>query len=281
MRDLMSLALLLACCTTVVSAQTAEELVAKNTQAKGGMEKIKAIKSLRVSGTMMQDAFRAQVGQDAKVPDLLRQNFTLQGMTAVQAYDGKTGWQISPFQGRKDPELLGEDDMRELVEEADFYGPLIDYQAKGNAIAYLGHDTVDGDDVYRLKVTLKNGDIVYYYLDPDTFLEIRTEKQQFIRGSVRETVSDLGSYKQVDGVYYPFSIESGPKGDPSNRSRITIERIEANRDLPDSEFEMPAAPAQPSGQKHPEPPNQGPPGSATQKPPAQKPPAGSKPPAQP
>ena len=279
MRYLLSLALLLGCGSTVVSAQTAEELVAKNTQAKGGMEKIKATKSLRMRGTMMQDAFRAQVGQDAKAPDLLRQNFTLQGMTAVQAYDGKTGWQISPFQGRKDPELLGEDDLRELVEEADFYGPLIDYQAKGNTIAYLGHDTVDGDDVYRLKVTLKNGDIVYYYLDPDTFLEIRTEKQQFIRGSVRETVSDLGSYKQVNGVYYPFSIESGPKNDPSNRSKVTIEQMEANVELPNSEFEMPAAPALPSGQKHPEPPAQGPQTTAPKKPPAEKPPAGSKPPA--
>ena len=34
---------------------------------------------------------------------------------------------------------------------------------------------VDGDDALRLKVTLKNGDIIYYYLDPDTFLEIRKE----------------------------------------------------------------------------------------------------------
>jgi len=279
MRKLLGLALGIVCCSALLTAQSAEELVAKNAQAKGGMDKIKAIKSLRMLGTLQQQGFRAQVGQDAAAPDLLRQTFSVQGMTGIQAFDGKTGWQISPFQGRRDPELLGEDDLRELIEEADFYGPLIDYQQKGNTISSLGRDTLDGDDVYRLKVTLKNGDIIYYYLDPDTFLEIRTDKQQFIRGAVRETVSDLGSYKEVNGVYFPFSIESGPKGDPNSRSKVTVERMEANVDIPKTEFQMPSAPATPSVQQHPEPPAQG--AKTPKGPPPQKPPAGSKPPAQP
>jgi hypothetical protein len=278
MRKFLGIVLGIAIGSALLMGQTAEELVAKNTQAKGGTEKIKAIRTLRMSGTMQQQSFRARVGQDAEAPDLVRQTFSVQGMTAIQAYDGKTGWQISPFQGRRDPELLGEDDLRELVEEADFYGPLVDYKAKGNTIAYLGRDSLEGDEVYRLKVTLKNGDIIYYYLDPDTFLEIRTEKQQFIRGAVRETVSDLGSYKQVNGVYFPFSIESGPKGDPSSRSKVTVEKMEANVRLPGAEFEMPSAPASPSAQQHAEPPAQG--AKAPSKPPSQKPPAGSKPPAE-
>ena len=124
--------------------------------------------------------------------------------------------------------MLGEDDLRGLQDEADFYGPLVDYEEKGNTIEYLGHDTVDGDDAYRLKVTLKNGDIVYYYLDPETFLEIRTETTQFIRGSVRESFSEMGSFKLVDGVYFPFAMESGNPRSPGETSKITIDKIEAN-----------------------------------------------------
>lgn len=223
--------------------QTAEELVAKNLQAKGGIEKIKAIQSIRMTGQFEASGFRAAVGQQSKRPDMLRQTFTVQGMTQVQAYDGSSGWQISPFGGRKDPELLGEDDLRGLVEDADFDGPLVDAQAKGNKIEYLGHDQVDGDDAYKLKVTLKNGDIFYYYLDPDTYIEIEVEKQQFIRGSVRESVTVLGSYKPVNGVMYPFSIESGPKNNPDQRGKITITRIEANVPVDDGVFKMPSAPA--------------------------------------
>jgi hypothetical protein len=227
----------------LASAQTAEELVARNLEAKGGVDKIKAIQTLRTRGRLNQGNFMVQIGQEQKRPDKLRGTFTVQGMTAVQAYDGRTGWQISPFQGRKDPELLGEDDLRDLVEDSDIDGPLVDYKKKGHAVEYLGRDTVDGDDVFRLKCTLKNGDIVYYYLDPDSYLEIRTERQQFIRGAMRERQTDLGSYKPVAGVMFPYSIESGPKNSSAVRSKITIESIEANVPLDDSEFQMPAAPA--------------------------------------
>jgi hypothetical protein len=220
-------------------AQTVDELVARNTQAKGGLEKIRAIRTLRLRGTMVQGSFMAQVGQEQKRPGMVRSTFTVQGMTAIQAYDGQTGWQISPFEGRKDPQLVGEDDLRDLVEDADIDGPLVDYKEKGNTVEYLGHDTVDGDDAYRLKCTLKNGDIVYYYLDPDSYLEIRTEKQQFIRGAVRERLTDLGSYKPIAGVMYPYSIESGPKNNPDARSKITIDTIEANVPLDDGLFKMP------------------------------------------
>ena len=252
MRKVLGLALGIICTTAFIAAQTAEELVAKNLEAKGGVDKIKSIKSYKFSGNFQQGSFTAQVAQEAKAPNDIREMFTVQGMTQIQAYDGKTGWQISPFQGRRDPEMLGEDDMRDIVEDSDFYGPLVDYKEKGNTIEYLGHDTVDGDDVYRLKVTLKNGDIVYYYLDPDTYIEIRTERQQFIRGAVRESQTDLGSYKQVNGVFFPFSISSGPKGRPEQKGTITIQKMEANIDIPDSGFKMPAAPltpAKPAGAK--------------------------------
>ncbi|MCU1232092.1 MAG: conserved hypothetical signal peptide protein [Candidatus Solibacter sp.] len=228
---------------SLLSAQTAEELVRRNTEAKGGLEKIKAIKTLRMTGKVQQGSFTADIGEDAMAPNLLRQNFTIQGMTAIQAYDGKVGWKISPFEGRKDAQLVGEEELRDLVEDADFYGPLADYQARGNKVEYIGHDTVDGDDVYRLKVTLKNGDIYYYYLDPETFLEVRTERIQFVRGAVKETVVESGSYKLVAGVYFPFTLEQSSKQNPGSQTKLTFDRIEANVPLDPAEFKMPAAPA--------------------------------------
>ena len=244
------------CCSVLAIAQTAEELVEKNLAAKGGIDKIKAIKSLRQSGRYQQnDGFTAEVSQEAKSPNLIRETFTLQGMNNIQAYDGSVGWQINPFQGRRDPEMLGEDDLRDITEDADFYGPLVDAKAKGTTVEYLGHATVDGDDAYKLKVTLKNGDIYYYYLDPDTYLEFRTERQQFIRGSVREQVTEFGSYKQVNGVYFPFAITQGRRKDLANASTVTIAKMEANAPVEDSEFRMPASPAAPSPMKAAEAPN--------------------------
>ncbi len=224
----------------ILSAQTAEELINRNLQAKGGIDKIKAIRSLRATGKLQQGGFTAQVGALAMAPNLLRQTFTVQGMTQIQAYDGHTGWKIAPFDGRKDPERLGEDELRNIEEDAIFLGPLVDYKAQGSRVEYIGKDLLDGDDVYRLKVTLKNGDIYYYYLDPETFLEVRMEKVQFIRGAVHESVIECGSYKLVAGVYMPFTYETGSKRNP-DRSKITYDKIEPNVAVDPAEFKMPAA----------------------------------------
>jgi hypothetical protein len=237
-------------CPMLLPAQTAEELISKNLLARGGVEKIKAIRTLRMSGKVQQGSFTAQFSRTAMAPNLVRDAVTVQGMSQIQAYDGSAGWQISPFEGRKDAELVGEDDLRELTEEADFYGPLTDYKIKDNRIEYLGHDTVDGDDAYRLKVTLANGDIIYYYLDPDTYLEIRTEKMQFIRGSIRESFTNLGSYKLVNGVYFPFSMEAGSKKSPGDAAQITIDKIEANLPVNPLDFKMPAHPPTAAGKEY-------------------------------
>jgi hypothetical protein len=242
MRNFLLVVVIGLCLNLVAAAQSADELVQKNIEAKGGLERIKALKSVRMTGRFDGGGgFQAEVGQENMRPNLVRETFSLQGMTAVQAYDGSAGWQIRPFGGRKEPQLLGEDDMRDLLIDADFDGPLVDYKEKGNTVEYLGHDIVDGDDALRLKVTLKNGDIVYYYLDPDAFIEIRKEVQEFIRGQVRETVTDLGSYKPVAGVMFPFSVSSGPKNDPTNRQTVTYEKIEANVPLDNSLFAVPAS----------------------------------------
>jgi hypothetical protein len=171
----------------------------------------------------------------------VRETLILQGMTQVQAFDGSTAWEIRPFGGRKDPQLMGDDDVRDLLIDSDLDGPLVDYKAKGHQVEYLGHDVVDGDDALRLKVTLKNGDIIYYYLDPDTFLEIRTERREFVRGAVHDSVADFGSYKPVAGVMFPFSVNGGPKDDPTQWQSVTYEKIEANLPLQDSDFAVPVS----------------------------------------
>lgn len=229
-------------CLSVFSlSQTAEELVNKNIQAKGGIDKIRAIHSVRITGKLNGGGgFTAATMQENLRPNLVRETFSLQGMTAITAYDGTTGWQIQPFGGHKDPELMGEDDLKDLLLDADFDGPLVDYKEKGNMVEFLGHDVVDGDDALRLKVTLKDGDIIYYYLDPDTFLEIRKEVQEFIRGSVRETLIDLGSYKPVAGVMFPYSIAQGTKANPASQT-TTVEKIEVNINIDPADFAVPAS----------------------------------------
>jgi len=227
-------------------AVTVDELIAKNVKARGGIEKIRAIQSLRTSGKMFVGGggFSLEIVyvQMIKRPAMIRQEFNMQGLTAVSAYDGSVGWQIQPFGGRLDPEKLAADNVKGLKLQADLDGPLVDYAAKGSKVEYLGTEDVDGTDAYKLKVTLKDGDILYIYLDPDYFLEIREIAQAKIRGAEVEVEEDLGNYERVNGVMLPFSIESGAKGQAKD-TKITIEKVEINGPLDTKLFRFPATPA--------------------------------------
>ena len=106
-------------------------------------------------------------------------------IAAVQAYDGKEAWQIDPFQGRKDPERLAPDEVKTLVLGADLDTPLVDYRAKGHSVEYLGLEDVEGSPAHKLRVTLKSGDEVTYFIDPDSMMVIRAVEKQLVRGHIR------------------------------------------------------------------------------------------------
>ena len=241
MRRLPALALLLL--AGPLHAQTVEEIVSRYLQRVGGAERVQAVQSLRRTGRFYGGGgFEAVVRYENKRPNLVREEFSFGGMTGVNAYDGKAGWKIEPWQGKKDVEPLGEEELKQVIEDADFDGPLIHYKEKGNAVELVGTEPVEGTDAYKLKVTLKAGDVQYFYMDTDYFVPIKIEKTRMIRGAPRESETSLGDYKEVAGVYFPHSFESGAKGS-ANRSKIVYDKYEANVPLDDGRFRPPAATA--------------------------------------
>ena len=211
------------------------------------MAALRAIKTVRMTGTMRPAGFDAELTYVETVarPGSVRIEATLQGLTIVQAFDGAASWQIQPFQGRKDPEAVSADDAKSLEEEADFEGGLIDYKAKGATVESLGDIDVDGAPTHALRVTLKNGDQQTYYLDPDALLTVRIVTRQLVRGAETLTQTDFGDYEQVNGVYFPFEVASGPKG-ATLQQRITYAAMVANAPLEPNVFARPASPAAPT-----------------------------------
>jgi photosystem II stability/assembly factor-like uncharacterized protein len=223
-------------------AVTLDEILAKNSEARGGLANLKALRSVRYTGKAQfgggDFSIEAVVARVQKRPGMVRTETSLQGLTAVEAYDGTDGWAVQPFQGRRDPQRQSADDAKALARDADIEGPLVEGKAKGHKVEYLGTEDVDGTLAYKLRETLKDGDVLYFFIDPDSFLEIRLVTEHHVRGAERVTEADLGSYGQVAGVWFPFAIEQGPKGAPRG-ARFTIERIEVNVEADDSLFKYP------------------------------------------
>src|SRR5262249_13201870 len=134
------------------------------------------------------------------------------------------------------------EDLQEADENADIDGPLVDYKSKGYTVELVDKEKVEGSDAYKLKVNLKNGSVRYIYLDADTMLEIKNEGKRMVRGSEVEVESTIGDYKEVGGLLFPYSIQSGAKGHPEKQN-IIVEKIELNPKLDDARYKMPAAAA--------------------------------------
>jgi Outer membrane lipoprotein-sorting protein len=239
MRRLAGILAGLALTATTLPAQTADEVLARHVKAIGGMEKIEAIKTLKKSGKYIAGSQEARVVEENKRPDMVRQEFVLQGMTGITAYDGKTGWKIEPWEGKKDVEPLGEEELKQILEDSDFDGPLVRSKEKGISVELVGTEAVEGTDAYKLKVTLKNGDVRFYFMDTDYFVPIKIETKRMVRGAERESETSFGDYKEVAGVYFAHSFETGRKG-RTDRSKVVFDRIEANVPLDDSLFHPPA-----------------------------------------
>lgn len=222
------------------SAQTADELIEKNLQATGGKEKIEAVKSMRMTGKLVaMQGMEIPMIMEYKDPDKLRSEVTLQGMTMVQAYDGKSGWKIEPFMGKKDPEPMSADEVKQAQEQLDSMAPLSKYKEKGHTLEYVGKEDLEGTPVHKLKMTRKSGDVAYIYLDAESHLMVKMAGKTKVQGQEVESESTMGDYKAVDGILYPHSVETQIKGMPA-KMVMTFSKIEVNPAIDDSRFVMPA-----------------------------------------
>ena len=225
------------------SADRIEEILAKNYEVRGGKDAIMAVQSTRSTGTMRMGgsaagALEVPFTAEFKRPNKVRIEFTMQGMTAVQAYDGEVGWAIMPFLGKTEPEEMAEDQLKDIKEQADFDGVLVNYEEKGHTVELLGKEEIDGTPAYKLKVTKANGDIINLYLDQEYYVEFKAEATREVQGAEVEVSTIFGDYKEVEGLLFAHSMEMSFAGNPAGQV-ITIDTIELDAEIEDYRFAMP------------------------------------------
>ena len=242
---LLALLALLALPAFAADEMTVDQIIAKNIEARGGEDAWKKVESSKMSATMSMPAMglEAPMVIEFKRPKMVRVEATMQGMTMVQAYDGTTGWAIMPFMGNPNPEEMAEDQLKQLLDQADFEGPLMDYKDKGNTVELIGVEDFEGTEAYKLKISKKNGDIIHTYIDSEYFLEIRQESKQMMQGTEVEAATTFGDFKEVAGMMMPHSMEVSMGGGPTMQT-ITIDSVEVGVDIADDRFTMPEVKAE-------------------------------------
>lgn len=229
------------------AAQTADEIVKKVLDARGGVQKIKAVQSERVSGRVsfahgMEGTFVVEL----KRPLKMRVEISVEGRKIIRVYDGKSsGWMVNPFLENKGVEPLPPEELRNISDESDFDGPLVDYKAKGNQIEFAGKEMLDDKPVYRLKLTNKNGDVRSYFFDASSFLLLKWEGTRKSGDQEIPWESFFSDFHEVEGLRYPFRIDQGSPGTEIKQT-LTSEKIEIDPQLDDSRFSKPVPPEAPA-----------------------------------
>jgi outer membrane lipoprotein-sorting protein len=233
-----------------VRAQTADDIVKKALEARGGAEKIKAVQAERVTGSISfgpgaDGVFTVEL----KRPHKMHMEISIEGQKLVRVYDGKSaGWTINPFAPNRDVQPMSDEDLKSISDESDFDGPLVDYKTKGNQIELVGKEDLDGKPAYRLKLTNKNGDARFYLFDASSYFLVKWEGVRKADNKEIPWESFFSDYREVQGLKYAFKIDSGSPGTEIKQS-LTAEKIEIDPQIDESHFtkptpaEPPAAPA--------------------------------------
>lgn len=216
------------------------DIIRKSIDAQGGLEKMRAIKTMRSTGKIILGGgqMEAPMITYMKRPGNTRIELSVQGQKIIEAFDGTTKWSMNPMLGGKDAQKGSEDETKAALDEVDgVEGPLVNYGEKGHSVELLGKEDVDGSMAYKLKVTLKSGNVRTIYLDDTTFLTVKLVTKVKQAGQEFEAEMLSGNYRPVEGMMMPFSTSM--KVNKQIGMQMQIDKVEVNVPLEDSLFTMP------------------------------------------
>ena len=218
-------------------AQDVDDILAKYYESIGGVEVWKDLNSMKMTGTSSMQGMEFPIAVYSKRPNLEKVEIEVQGMQIVQAFDGTVAWHINPFQGDTEA-TKGDVDMTNEAAKKRFEPDLIDYKAKGHMVELLGDDEIEGAEVYKLKLTKKDGDEVIYFFEKENHVPIM--ERAFanagpMKGQAVETY--LSDYEEVEGLVLPTTFDSKVNG--KTILQFTMKEIELNAEITEEVFMFP------------------------------------------
>lgn len=232
-------------CAGAAQAQTAEEIVAKNIEAKGGEALLKSTTTVRTTGAGVMQGQKVTVVTASKRPFQMRNEMTIappDGAGAsrptqaiVQAFDGENLW---IQMGNMPPQVLPPGEQVEALKRtSQIDSPLLDYKAKGTSITLGEPSTENGRKLHHLVVTPKGAPAMHYYIDAETNLESRMTIDVEQEGKKMRMEMRFGDFRTVEGRTVPFAITQFVNG--AQMGELRFDKVEFNVPLPDEIFSLP------------------------------------------
>lgn len=227
--------------TVLVKAQTADEIIAKHQSAMGSPEKWASIKSM-----VMKNKFNVQ-GMDIEsktsivVGKSFRTEVEVMGNKIITVIDGEGGWMNRPAMmgGTGEPEDLPREQVKVAISQKNIGSSLLIAKNEGSKIDLVSKEKLDGAEVYLLKITKKNGEESQVFVSASTGFIVKSINKMNVQGQQVEAEVLYSNYKSIDGLFFPFTVETpSPMG--GGNMVVETSSIDLNPVLDASIFVKPA-----------------------------------------
>lgn len=216
--------------TVHVSAQTVDEIVAKHVEAMSGKDKLAALKSVKMTGSMTANGTDISIISSRLHQVGMRMDLEIMGTLNYQLINNKTGWAFFPVMGMTEPKEMDAEQYKSGINQLDAQGALFNYREKGTTIESLGKEMVEGSEAYKLKVTFKNGHSATYFIETKTNRHVKSISKSVANDQEMELETTYTDFKQnADGYWFPYSMTNV-------QGTITFDKIETNVPLSESIF---------------------------------------------
>lgn len=225
---------------------SAEQIVARNVAARGGLEAWRKVETMMWMGHI-ESAHAPVPGVQFVLaqqrPNKMRFEVNAMGDRSLRVFDGTHGWKLRPTHGRASVEPYSDAELRFEAGGPGIDGVLIDYAAKGSAVEVKGIDEIDKRKAYHLIVRTRAGESQDVWVDTKTFLEIRYDRPAATGAGASRPVSVMyRDYKDTEGLKIPSVIETGVGAGNAPPDRMVIEKVLLNPQLSAETFREPGGP---------------------------------------
>ena len=219
----------------VAQAQTVNEVLDKHFKAVG-QEKLSDVKSFYIKAKVSQMGMEMPMEMKIKKPEMFIMTVDMQGQKMIQAFDGEKGWMIFPMMG-PNPQPLEGDQLTQAKQQVNMEGELYNFVQKGSVAELIGKVNIDGNELYRIKLTTNDGNSKDYFIDTKTYYINKVKTKVSAQGQSVDVEQIMGDYKTIDGITIAMKIESKS---PMGTALILMEEVKFNENFEDAIFKQPA-----------------------------------------